>query len=78
VERIELTLVNITRFFKNLSELTAWDESEQKANETDQFFLGIEEERKRATKNPLILILLAMGFCFGMAVLLVVVAFILK
>ena len=78
VERIELTLVNITRFFKNLSDLTAWDESEQKANETDQFFLGIEEERKRATKNPLILILLAMGFCFGMAVLLVVVAYILK
>lgn len=78
IDRIELTVINITRFFKNISQLKAWDESEQEANQTDHFYLGIREEQKKATKNPLLMLLLALGFCFGMAVLLVVVAFILK
>lgn len=78
IKALDVPFINITRFFKNISQLTAWDESEQLANETDRYFEGMEEEKKKATKNPLLMILLAMGFCFGMAVLLVVVTYILK
>jgi len=78
IKALDAPFINITRFFKNISQLTAWDESEQKANETDHFYWGIDEEKKKSSKNPLLMLLLALGFCFGMAVLLVVVAFILK
>lgn len=69
IDRIDLTVINITRFFKNISQLTAWDESEQKANETDHFYWGIDEEKKKTTKSPLLMVLIALGFCFGMAIL---------
>lgn len=75
---VEVTIVNITRFFKNIGKLMAWDESQERGIAIEQFEWGKEEEKRKSTKNPLLMLLLAMGFCFGMAVLLVVVAFILK
>jgi len=78
LQKIEVTIINISRFFKNIGKLTAWDESQKLGIAIEQLEKGRDIEKRATTRNPLLLLLLAMGFCFGMAVLLVVVAFILK
>ena len=66
---VEVTIVNVTRFFKNIGKLMAWDESQERGIAIEQFEWGKEEEKRKTTKNPLLILLLAMGFCFGMAIL---------
>lgn len=50
----------------------SWNESQVNANEEDWHQAGIKEGRKNQP-NPIIMVLLAMGFCFGCGILLVVV-----
>lgn len=68
-EAVNLTVVNITRFFKNIGKLMAWDESQERGIAIEQFEWGKEEERRKTNKSPLMMVLIALGFCFGMAIL---------
>lgn len=66
---VDVTVVNITRFFKNIGKLMAWDESQERGIAIEQFEWGREEEKRKTNKNPLMMVLIALGFCFGMAIL---------
>jgi hypothetical protein len=64
--------IDITRFFKSIANLKAWDESAQRENQIDAFGHGMEEAKRGLGKQPIVILLVALGFCFGMAILFLV------